>query len=146
MADKLSVNSDSVTKVYQPVRDCSSDHARGLLKRLKPEQRKTALKTKTKDGNHFATTLVIAASNGKLNPVKIPRRICGTDIKARGTLKINDHFVEECTPLRTATVNGHPDVVKEEKATLGTRGFPRVRREFSVLAEGRHIFGRRPKP
>ena len=31
-------------------------------------------------------------------------------------------------------------------ATLGTRGFSRVRREFSVLVEGRHIFGRRPKP
>ena len=30
--------------------------------------------------------------------------------------------------------------------TLGTRAFSRVRREFSVLAEGRHIFGRRPKP
>ena len=30
--------------------------------------------------------------------------------------------------------------------TLGTRGFSRVRREFLVLAEGRHIFGRRPKP
>ena len=30
--------------------------------------------------------------------------------------------------------------------TLGTRGFSRVQREFSVLAEGRHIFGRRPKP
>ena len=30
--------------------------------------------------------------------------------------------------------------------TLGTRGFSRVRREVSVLAEGRHIFGRRPKP
>ena len=29
---------------------------------------------------------------------------------------------------------------------LGTRGFSRVRRKFSVLAEGRHIFGRRPKP
>ena len=27
--------------------------------------------------------------------------------------------------------------------TLGTRGFSRVRREFSVLAESRHIFGRR---
>ena len=30
--------------------------------------------------------------------------------------------------------------------TLGTRGFSRVRREFSVLAKGRHIFGCRPKP
>ena len=28
--------------------------------------------------------------------------------------------------------------------TLGTRGFSRVQREFSVLVEGRHIFGRRP--
>ena len=27
-------------------------------------------------------------------------------------------------------------------STLGTRGFSRVRREFSLLAEGRHIFGR----
>ena len=32
------------------------------------------------------------------------------------------------------------------KCTLGTRGFSRVRREVSVLAEGRHVFGRRPKP
>ena len=30
--------------------------------------------------------------------------------------------------------------------TLGTRGFSRVRREFSVLTEGQHILGRRPKP
>ena len=28
-----------------------------------------------------------------------------------------------------------------ENITLGTRGFSRVQREFSVLAEGRHIFG-----
>ena len=32
------------------------------------------------------------------------------------------------------------------RPTLGTRGFSRVRREFSVLAEGRHIIGRRPQP
>ena len=31
-------------------------------------------------------------------------------------------------------------------ATLGTRGFSRVRREVSMLAEGRHVFGHRPKP
>ena len=30
--------------------------------------------------------------------------------------------------------------------TLGTRGFSRVQREFFVWAEGRHIFGRRPRP
>ena len=35
---------------------------------------------------------------------------------------------------------------RPEDFTLGIRGFSRVRREFSVLAEGRHIFGRRPKP
>ena len=29
---------------------------------------------------------------------------------------------------------------------LSAIGFSRVRREFSVLAEGRHVFGRRPKP
>ena len=28
---------------------------------------------------------------------------------------------------------------------LGTRGFSRLRQEFSMLAEGRHIFGHRPK-
>ena len=33
-----------------------------------------------------------------------------------------------------------------ETATLGSRGFSRVRQESSVLAEGRHIFGHRPKP
>ena len=35
---------------------------------------------------------------------------------------------------------------RSQEATLGTRGYFRVRWEFSVLAEGRHIFGRRPKP
>ena len=34
--------------------------------------------------------------------------------------------------------------VTHVEVTLGTRGFSRVRREFSVLAEGRQIFGRRP--
>ena len=35
---------------------------------------------------------------------------------------------------------------RPEDFTLGIRGFSRVRREFSVLGEGRHILGRRPKP
>ena len=30
--------------------------------------------------------------------------------------------------------------------TLGTRDFSRLLRKFSVLAEGRHIFGHGPKP
>ena len=95
MADKLSV-SDSVTKVYQPARDGSSDLT-DLLKRLKPEQRKTALETKIKDGSHFVTPLIIAAHNGHLNSVKILLRY-GADIEARGTLKIGDEVSEGCTP------------------------------------------------
>jgi len=31
-------------------------------------------------------------------------------------------------------------------STLGTRGFYRVRRDFSVLVESRHIFGRWLRP
>ena len=65
MANKPSV-SDSVTKVYQAARDGFSDLT-DLLKRLKTEQRKSALETKTKDGNHFVTPLIIAARNGYLN-------------------------------------------------------------------------------
>ena len=34
----------------------------------------------------------------------------------------------------------------EISPTMGTRAFSRVRREFSVLPEGRHLFGYRPKP
>ena len=37
------------------------------------------------------------------------------------------------------------DSLSRARVTLGTRGFSRVRREFSVLAEGRHVFGHRPK-
>ena len=109
MADKLSV-SDSVTKVYQAARDGSSDLT-DLLKRLKTEQRKTALETKTKDGSHFVTPLIIAAHNGHLNSVKI---VLGyrADIEARGTLKAGDEVIEGCTPLWAAAVSGFLDVVK----------------------------------
>ena len=61
------------------------------------EQRKTALETKTKDGSHFVTPLIIAAHNGHLNSVKILLRY-GADIEARGTLKIGDEVSEGCTP------------------------------------------------
>ena len=110
MADKLSV-SDSVTKVYQSARDGCPDLT-NLLKLLKTEQRKTALETKTKDGGHFVTPLIIAAHNGHLNSVKI---LLGyrADIEARGTLKIDDKVsVEGCTPLFAAAVTGYLDVVK----------------------------------
>ena len=109
MADKLSV-SDSVTKVYQAARDGSSDLT-DLLKRLKTEQRKTALETKTEDCGHFVTPLIIAARNGHLNSVKILLGY-GADIEARGTLNIEDEVIEGCTPLWAAADTGHLDVVK----------------------------------
>ena len=121
MADKLSV-SDSVTKVYQSARDGSSNLT-DLLKRLKTEQRKTALETKTKDGSHFVTPLIIAAHNGHLNSVKILLRY-RADIEARGTLKIGDEVVEGCTPLWAAAAIGHLDVVKlliERNADVDSR-------------------------
>ena len=121
MADKLSV-SDSVTQVYQSVRDGSSNLT-DLLKRLKPEQRKAALETKTKDGGQITTPLIIAALNGHLNSVKILLRYT-EDIEARGTLKIADQVAEGCTPLWAAAATGHLDVVKlliERKAVVESR-------------------------
>ena len=109
MADKLSVSGNE-TKVYQAARDGSSDLT-DLLKRLKTEQRKTALKTKTKDGSHFVTPLIIAAHNGQVNSVKILLGY-GADIDARGTLKIADEVRKRCTPLWAAAASGHLDVVK----------------------------------
>ena len=121
MADKLSV-SDIVTKVYEAARDGSSDLA-DLLKRLKTEQRKTALETKTKDGSHFVTPLIIAAHNGHLNSVKILLGY-GADIEARGTLKVENEVIEGCTPLWAAAASGRLDVVKlliEENAEVDGR-------------------------
>ena len=109
MGDSLSVG-ECVTHVYQAARDGSSNLA-DLLKRLKPGQSKTALETKTKDGSHFATPLIIAARNGHLNSVKILLRY-GADIEARGTLKIENDVIEGCTPLWAAAATGHLDVVK----------------------------------
>ena len=100
-----------VTKVYQAARDGSSDLEK-ILKRLKTtEQRKTALETKTKDGSHFVTPLIIAAHNGHLNSVKILLGY-GADVDARGTLKIADEVIKGCTPLWAAAASGHLDVVK----------------------------------
>ena len=102
--------SECATKVYQAASDGSSDLT-DLLKRLKPEQSKTALETKTKDGSHFVTPLIIAAHNGNLNSVRILLRY-GADIEARGTLKMNDEVIEGCTPLWAAAASGRLDVVK----------------------------------
>ena len=100
-----------VTKVYQAARDGSS-YLEDLLIRLKTtEQRKTALETKTKDGNHFVTPLISAAHNGHLNSVKILLSY-KADIEARGTLKIGDEVSDGCTPLWGAAAADHLDVVK----------------------------------
>ena len=99
-----------MTEVYRAVRDGSSNLT-DLLKRLKNEQRNTALETKIKDGSHFVTPLIIAAHNGHLNSVNILLRY-GADIEARGTLKIENNVIEGCTPLCAAAVTGHLNVVK----------------------------------
>ena len=100
-----------VTKVYQAARDGSS-YLEDLLIRLKTtEQRKTALETKTKDGSHFVTPLIIAAHNGHLNSVKILLSY-KADIEARGTLKIGDEVSEGCTPLWGAAAADHLAVVE----------------------------------
>ena len=67
MANSLS---DSVTKVHQAAREGTADLT-DLLKRLNTDERKTALETKTKDGDHITTPLIIAAHNGNLDSVKI---------------------------------------------------------------------------
>ena len=120
MANSLS---DSVTKVYQAARDGTAALS-DLLKRLNPDERKTALETKTKDGDHITTPLIIAARNGNLESVKILLRY-KADIEARGTLKVYTGEVGEgCTPLLAATLAGHLDVVElliERKAEVDGR-------------------------
>ena len=69
------------------------------------------METKTKDGSHFVTPLIIAAHNGHLNSVKILLSY-KADIEARGTLKTGDDVIEGCTPLWAAADTGHLDVVK----------------------------------
>ena len=110
MGDDLSSECVYITQVYQAARDGSSNLT-DLLKRLKPEQRKTALETKSKDGSHFVTPLIIAAHNGQLNSVKILLRY-GADIETRGTLKKDNEVIEGCTPLWAAASAGRFDVVK----------------------------------
>ena len=109
MADKLSVRY-SVTTVYRVAREGSSD-LNNLLKRLKTEERKTALETKTKDGSHFVTPLIIAARNGNLNSVKILLKY-RAEIETRGTLKTENEVIDGCTPLWAAADTGHLDVVR----------------------------------
>ena len=69
------------------------------------------METKTKDGSHFVTPLIIAAHNGHLNSVKILLSY-KADIEARGTLKIGDEVSEGCTPLWGAAAADHLAVVE----------------------------------
>ena len=120
MANSLS---DSVSKVYQAARDGTADLS-DLLKRLNTDERKTALETKTKDGDHITTPLITAARNGNLDSVKILLRY-KADIEARGTVKDTDgNVVEGCTPLWAAVDTGHLDVVElliERNADVDSR-------------------------
>ena len=109
MANNLS---DSVTKVYQAARRDGTADLSDLLKRLNTDERKTALETKTKDGDDITTPLIIAAHNGNMDSVKILLRY-KADIETRGTLKVDTgEVVEGYTPLWAAASSGHLDVVK----------------------------------
>ena len=101
----------TIQNVYEAARDGSSDLT-NLLKRLNTEERKTALDSKTKDGDENATPLIIASRNGNLDSVKILLSF-KADIEARGTVKANtDEVFEGCSPLWAAAATGHLDVVK----------------------------------
>ena len=115
--------SDSITKIYQAARDGTADLS-DLLKRLKTDERNTALETKTKDGDQISTPLIIAARNGNLESVKILLRY-NADIEARGTVKDTGGIVVEgCTALWAAALVGHLDVVElliERNAEVDSR-------------------------
>ena len=115
--------SDSVVKVYQAARDGTAD-LNDILSRLRTDKRKTALETKTKDGDLITTPLIIAARNGNLDSVNILLTY-KAHIEARGTLKFtNDEVIDGCTPLWAAALAGHLDVVElfiERNAEVDSR-------------------------
>ena len=111
------------TKVYQAARDGITADLTDVLKRLSISKRNTALETKTKDGDHFTTPLIIAALNGNLDSVKMLLKY-KAHIEARGTVKVDDQVFEGCTPLWAAAATGYLDVVKlliEENADVDGR-------------------------
>ena len=110
-------------RVYKAARNGTTDLS-DLLKRMNSDQRKTALETKTIDGDENTTPLIIAARNGNLDSVKILLRY-KADIESRGTLKFtDDEVVEDCTPLWAAAATGHLDVLElliERNAEVDSR-------------------------
>ena len=109
MGNKASIRG-VVTTAYQADRDDGSDLF-DLIRYLSAESRKAALETKIKDGDDFATPLIIAARDGKLDFVKVLLRY-EANIEARGTIKIDGEVIEGCTALWIAAAKGHFDVVR----------------------------------
>ena len=108
----------TVTRIYEAARNGSSG-LEDLLKRLTTAKRKSALETNIKDGGNNTTPLIIAARNGHLDSVRILLRY-KADIKARGTLKVNDVVFRGCTPLWAATSVCH-EVLTKQAAVVDSR-------------------------
>ena len=117
MSDDISMM-NTVTRIYEAARDGSSG-LEYLLKQLTTTKRKTALETNIKDGGNNTTPLIIAARNGHLDSVRILLRY-KADIKARGTLKVNDVVFTGCTPLWAATSVCH-EVLTKQAAVVDSR-------------------------
>lgn len=100
------------TIVYQASRDGHTADLDKVLKQLDEEARKRALESKSKDGDDFATPLIIAARNGNLEAVRILLKY-KPDIELGGNVKIDDEVVEDCTPLWAAAAAGHLNVVQK---------------------------------
>ena len=109
MGNKASIRG-AVTTAYQADRDDGSDLF-DLVRYLSAESRKAALETKIKDGDDLATSLIIAARDGKLDFVKVLLRY-EANIEARGTIKTGEEVIEGCTALWIAAANGHFDVTR----------------------------------
>ena len=121
MGNKASIRG-AVTTAYQADRDDGSDLF-DLVRYLSAESRKAALETKIKDGDDLATSLIIAARDGKLDFVKVLLRY-EANIEARGTIKIDGEVIEGCTALWIAAAKGHFDVVRlliEQNAEVDSR-------------------------
>ena len=100
-----------VTTTYQTDRHEGSYLLDQYLKDLNAESRKAALETKIIDGDDLATPLIISASDGNLDFVKVLLRY-EANIEARGTINIDGEVIEDCTALWVATAKGHFDVVR----------------------------------
>lgn len=119
--NKASVGGEA-TIANQAARDDDSDLL-DSLKEMIAEARKTALETNIKDGDDFATPLIIAARDGKLDFVKVLLSY-EANIEARGTIKIDGEIINGCTALWAAARNGNLAVVRlliEQNAEVDAR-------------------------